>query len=261
MTALAELIRATQVSPGQVALFYLGQAGFAFKTAAGKLLYLDPYLSDVANRLFGFKRMQPPVLDPEELQADLILSTHAHVDHLDPEALAVAARQPATHFVGALDCAEPYRELGLPPERYTLLARGQSVELAGVKLRATFADHGDLAPDALGLVLDFGGVTVYNVGDTALTPEPLLASLGEVRPDVMIAPLNGAFGNLNEAEACRLGALVKPRLLIGAHFWMFVEHGGDPARFLREAEGLPAGTRAIIMAPGERLIYPEEAGQ
>ena len=31
MTALAELIRTTEVPPGQAALLYLGQAGFAFK--------------------------------------------------------------------------------------------------------------------------------------------------------------------------------------------------------------------------------------
>jgi len=70
----------------------------------------------------------------------------------------------------------------------------------------------------------------------------------------MIAPINGAFGNLDADEACRLAEAVRPELLIASHFWMFVEHGGNPARFLAEAESLPPPTQAVVPAPGETLV-------
>jgi len=253
MTPLSREIGETPVERGTLALWYLAQAGFCIKTSTGTRLFLDPYLSDCCNRMFGFKRMIPPVIAAEELQADVLVSTHSHADHLDPDALGAIAAHPATRFVGSRDCESVYAEHGIAGDRVTLLAPGESVKLGDVAIRATYADHGDLAPDAIGVLITAEGLTVYDVGDSALRPEETLRSID--RPvDVMIAPINGAFGNLDAAEACELAAIVRPRLLIASHFWMFVEHGGDPARFLEEARGLPGGIEAIVMAPGERVV-------
>jgi len=52
---LAEAIRADRVSPGQVSIWWLGQAGFAFKTA-GALVLIDPYLSDYCRDEWGAVR-------------------------------------------------------------------------------------------------------------------------------------------------------------------------------------------------------------
>ena len=39
----------SKVEPGRVAIQWLGQGGFAFKSHAGPVLVVDPYLSDSAN--------------------------------------------------------------------------------------------------------------------------------------------------------------------------------------------------------------------
>ena len=253
MSPLAQEIREAQVEPGTLALWYLAQAGFCLKTSRGTTAYLDPYLSDCCNRMFGFKRMIPAVIAAEELEADLVVSTHAHADHLDPDALATIAAHPATRFVGAADCESVYLEHGIARDRFTILRPGEVVTLGDVSIRATYADHGELAPDAMGVVLEAEGLRVYDVGDSAFRPDAILPTLGGA-VDVMIAPINGAFGNLDAAEACKLGSLVRPRVLIASHFWMFVEHGGDPARLIAEAQGLPEGVGAMVMAPGEKLV-------
>jgi len=250
---LAGRIRTASVSQGSLALFYLAQAGFALKTSRGTVAYVDPYLSDCCERCFGFRRMIPAVIAPEELAPDAVVSTHSHFDHLDIDALPILARCQRTHFVGSPDCAPFYAEAGLTPERYTILAEGQSTAVGDVSLRSAYADHGDLAPDAVGLVVEAEGLAVYDVGDSAYRPERILASLGGP-VDVMIAPINGAFGNLNPEEACRLAEAVRPGLLIASHFWMFVEHGGDPARFLSAAEALAPPTQAVVPAPGETIL-------
>ena len=87
------------VPSGSLGIWWLGQAGFAFKTPAGKVIYLDPYLSDAVERLFGFKRLSPPAIAAEEVRADLVLITHEHADHLDIDALPLIARNnPACRF-------------------------------------------------------------------------------------------------------------------------------------------------------------------
>jgi L-ascorbate 6-phosphate lactonase len=257
MSGLAQRIRETEVAPGHLAIFYLAQAGFCFKDARGRVVAVDPYLSDACNRLFGFRRMIPALIAAEELDADIVASTHAHADHLDPDAVPILARNPRVYFLGAADCEEAYRRIGIPSNRCSILKRGESAAIKGIGFRAVFADHGELAPDAIGLAIDFGGIKVYDVGDSAYTPDEMARSLNSA-VDIMISPINGQFGNMNAQETCRLAATVKPRLLIASHFWMFIEHGGDPARFLEEAKALPAGIEAVVMAAGELLVFPKD---
>lgn len=57
MSSLAADLRQTAVPTSEVRLHWLGQAGVAFRTAAGRRVFLDPYLSDSRERLHGFKLM------------------------------------------------------------------------------------------------------------------------------------------------------------------------------------------------------------
>jgi len=259
MSRLANFIAHTPVQTEEIALFSLAQAGFCLTTAAGTRVIIDPYLSDCCATMFGFKRMIPAPLTPEEVQADLFLATHAHADHLDPEALPVYTRRTSTIFVAAADCREALSTAGVPNERMHILATGDGCTVRDINVHATYADHGDLAPQAIGLLLTVNGITIYHTGDTGYAPAPILASLHS-SVDIMIAPINGQFGNLDARQACLLAAQVRPRLLIAAHFWMFIEHGGDPAIFRSEAEVLLPTTPALVLAPGERVLFSRDAG-
>ncbi|MGV8096427.1 MAG: MBL fold metallo-hydrolase [Mangrovibacterium sp.] len=259
--SLAEKISQLQVGTGQIALFYLGQAGFCIKTPDGNVIVIDAYLSDACERLFGFKRMIPAVLGAGELNADLYLSTHSHADHLDPDVLPVVVKNPETFFIGSPDCEELYKQNKLPNSRYKILKEGEEWNHKGIRVRAVFADHGHLAPDAVGFLLSIEGIKIYHTGDTCFAPDKIKTSLN-TDVDIMIVPINGQYGNMNAAEACRLSVVVKPEILIASHFWMFLEHvcengKGDPSTFLRESKDL-VDIQARVMAPGELLIYPEK---
>ncbi len=240
-----------QDSEHGVDLISLGQAGFILK-GDGLSLMIDPYLTDCVEREVGFKRLQPPYSAPEELFADVMLNTHSHLDHLDIDALNVFAARSDMSFIGAPDCEAAYRSAGIDSERYCILSTGNSTSIGGrAEVRAVYADHGNLAPEAIGFFVVFDGVNIYNVGDSGLDIERITASLGYVTVDVMIAPINGAYGNLNAIEACVLAARIRPRILIGCHFGVFVEHGGDPGTFLAESRRL--GLDGRIMVPGDSL--------
>lgn len=256
---LIERIKNLQVNKGQIALCYLGQAGLCIKTSDNKLIIVDAYLSDACENMFGFKRMIPTVLQPDEIDADLFLSTHSHADHLDPDLLPIVATNKKTFFIGSPDCEEFYKQNNLSKERYAILKEGEEYETKGVKIKAIFADHGELAPDANGLLIEVEGITIYHTGDTCFRPDKIKSSLSK-QVDIMLAPINGQYGNLNAAEACALAAVVNPKMLIASHFWMFLEHvssggAGDPTTFLNESSSLPSTIKAMVMAPGELLIY------
>jgi L-ascorbate 6-phosphate lactonase len=255
---LAEKIRNLNVKSGEVVLFYLAQAGFCIKTPKGTLVGIDLYLSDCCERMFGFKRLIPALVKPDELSLDILAATHSHVDHLDPDALDIFAKNPKTFFVGAQDCRELYEKAGIAKSQIATLKEGEEISVKDIRFRAIYADHGDLAPEAIGLLMQIGDLTVYHTGDTSLQPEKILASLGRVQIDVMIVPINGAFGNVNEKEACQLAAAIKPNTVIAAHFGMFEVHGGDPVEFLRMARTLPVGIEPVVIENGEHFIIPSK---
>ena len=254
---IAEQIDAAKPSAGSVALFYLGQAGFLLKNAEGTTLLLDPYFSDEANRLFGFKRMSPPLTGWEKITPDIFCATHAHIDHLDTVSLPTFAACATTFFIGAPDCAEAFQSAGIDQERTAILSEGESWTGKGAKIRAIYADHGELAPDANGLLVEFGGIKIAFTGDTAYRPEKLAASL-DSEIDLLVAPINGQFGNMTAHEACALAGRLKPKAVVACHFWMFLQHvapdgQGDPVTFLAEAEKIIPDIKAIVMAPGEMI--------
>lgn len=256
---LQERIKETKVNKNEVALFYLAQAGFCIKTHENKRIIIDAYLSDACERLFNFKRMIPSVIKAEELNADLYISTHEHADHLDPDSLPVISKNRKTYFIGSPDCEELYKDNNISKKRYTILKEGERWNTEGIKIKAVYADHGDLAPQANGILLDIQGIKIYHTGDTCFCPKKIKASLSS-EVDIMIAPINGQFGNMNANETCKLANTIKPKILIAAHFWMFLEHvaeegKGDPATFLKESANLPQPITGMVMAPGELFKY------
>jgi L-ascorbate 6-phosphate lactonase len=135
-----------------------------------------------------------------------------------------------------------------------LLAAGQEISVHGIRVKGVYADHGTLAPDAIGIVLDFGGVRVYHTGDTAYRPEEFELAI-EMKPDVLIPCINGRYGNMTAREAALLTRDVNPQLAIASHFGMFVEHDGDPSLFVESCSQLAPGVQAAVMTPGEGLLF------
>lgn len=259
MKNFAEEIQKTQVEPGSVAVFWLAQAGFVFKTPSGKIVYIDPYLTDYVQRALpeygdGFKRIMPKIIAPEEVEADYVISTHFHQDHFDADAIPILARNPRIHFIGAPDCQDLYLQAGVPNDRFTTLHEGETLQLGDFSLTGIYADHGDAAPDALGVLFDFGGITVWQVGDSAYRPDKW-QDLFNREIDILLPPINGAYGNLNAVEAARLAGDVHAQVVIPCHFWMFALHYGSPGEFLTACSEFAPSSKPYLMTQGERLIY------
>jgi len=237
-----------------VRLYWLGQAGFAFQTAAGKRIFLDPYLSDACERLCGFKRLSLPAVRAEEVEADWVILTHEHADHLDPDALPIIARRnPACRFAGPAGCWPGLEQAGIEASRCVELKPAQSHDLKAVTVHTVPADHGDLSATALALVLDFGGVRIMATGDTSWRPA-WFKPLYDLQPEAVLVAINGTFGNMNHIDAARLVAEAHPRLAIPCHFWTLAEQGaGDPAGFVHACATLCPQVKAMLLKPGEGL--------
>jgi L-ascorbate 6-phosphate lactonase len=232
MSDLAGRIQSLELQPGQIGLFWLGQAGFVFKSSGGTVLFVDAYLSHSVERIFGsqWKRIMPPPMSAGEVDCDWFISTHEHDDHLDVDSIPVIRNNSRVHFAGPWECVKFYSSLGLTENQFIELNPGTQVKLGDFSVTTVFADHGDLAPDAVGLVIEHAGVRIYHTGDTAFRPEHMGEAVAQ-NPQVLLPCINGAYGNMDSKTAAELVKLTGARMVIPTHFWTFVEHGGDPWQF------------------------------
>lgn len=249
MSIFSESVISTSVPRSQVGVFWLGQAGFLFKTDSGKLIAVDPYLSDCCLRYAGFKRLLPRLFQPYDLTFDALVATHAHYDHLDIDALPMLLDNGRTVFYGAMDTKAECEKLKIT-ENVNFMVPGDIFHIADGTITATACDHGTLSPEAVGLLIEIGKRRIYIMGDTCYRPDMLTDPLYEGL-DLLILPINGAFGNLNENEAAEVAKILNPKLTVPCHFWNFAEHGGDPAKF---AQNMKDGPNYKIMRPGEGFV-------
>lgn len=75
-TNLMERILSKEVAGGHVSCWWLGGSGFVLKTPAGAIVCLDPYLSNCVESIFGVKRAFAAPIEPHDLRADEMISTH-----------------------------------------------------------------------------------------------------------------------------------------------------------------------------------------
>lgn len=216
---------------GETHLFWVGQAGFIIKSKEGKLLGIDLYLSECVEPVeghVGYHRLMPQILGYKEIIFDSLVATHFHRDHFDIDAMPQLMAYEKTQLYCAYDCEEDVKRLGIDENRVTYVKPGDTHEIEGFKLSFIHSDHGAGAPQEAGVIVTVDNKRFLEVGDTSLHLDWKDEYMKEGALDVLIAPINGACGNLNEQEQVDLTAALKPKLTVPCHFGMFASHGGHP---------------------------------
>jgi L-ascorbate metabolism protein UlaG (beta-lactamase superfamily) len=245
----------------QIALHWLGQAGFVITTRRHRLV-IDPYLSDSLALKYRSSstphdRMMAAPATPGELGAiDLVLCTHHHSDHMDGETLGSLARlNPDIRFIvprSALALAT--ERIGVDNNRLIGLDAGETVEaLPGVAISAFPAAHEALDKDAAGnhRFLGYGiatdGARLFHSGDTIPIPGQA-ENLSNIAADLALLPVNGRSarlraagiaGNLTIAEAISLCDASGIPAMIAHHYGMFAFNTVSPDEIDKAAAVAP----------------------
>lgn len=221
---------------------------------------IDLYLSECVERLeghVGFKRLLPKILQPATLEFEAIIATHEHYDHFDVDAIPQILANRHTKLLAARDCEKLAEKLLLNNKQITYVAPGQNVKIGDFNIYFINCDHGEGTPDAVGVIVEVDGCRVLEVGDTCLHLDWIEEYTKYGPIDVMIAPINGAFGNLNAQECAQLSGQIKPRATIPCHYGMFASHGGDPGEFIEIMRNRYPDNAFVLMCQGERITLQE----
>jgi L-ascorbate metabolism protein UlaG (beta-lactamase superfamily) len=236
---------ASSAVPPQVAgapktqLTWYGQAAFKLVTPSGKVLLIDPWISNPVN-----PRAKQDLADLRKV--DLILISHGHADHVG-DAVEIA-RKTKARLVTSFDQAQAYaRYLGYPADQMgldTLGNVGGTLSFFDGEVKVTFVNAihgssvsvkekgGDVAYPAgnpMGFVIAVrNGPTLYHTGDTdVFTDMQLLRSM---KITLMLACIGDHF-TMGPERAAEAVALAQPAKVAAMHYGTFPVLTGTPAQF------------------------------
>jgi L-ascorbate metabolism protein UlaG (beta-lactamase superfamily) len=189
-----------ETESGNLEITFIGHGTLMF-AFDGKVVHIDPW-----SRFVDYSTMP---------KADLILITHEHRDHLDPEAID-HIRTNATTVVVTDKCAAAV-------ENPVVMHNGDVNTFAGLEIQAVPAYNivhmrSEGAPyhpkgDGNGYVITFGDTRVYVAGDTENIPE--MSDLKDI--DIAFLPMNLPYTMTPEMVADAAKSF-KPRILYPYHF-------------------------------------------
>jgi L-ascorbate metabolism protein UlaG (beta-lactamase superfamily) len=222
-----------------VELTYYGHACFGVK-GGGATLLIDPFLTD--NPLAA--------ISADEVEADYILVSHAHGDHLG-DAVAIAERTGAT-IVSNHEIASYAGNQGLTAHGLHI---GGGWDFPFGRAKLTIAHHGSSFPDGsyggnpCGFLLTIQDKNIYHACDTGLFYDMKL--IGEEGIDLAILPIGDNF-TMGPQDVLKAVKLVNPKIVVPIHYNTFEIIEQDPHAFAQmvEAETL---ARCVVLEPGESL--------
>ena len=206
---------------------WIGRNGYLLSDGRTEIC-IDPYLSNVVDRIAKRGRMVEAPFLPEELKSDAVICTHNHIDHVDIDAIPLMHKENML-FLAPTHAQETLVSCGVT--HFVPFDEGAEYRLGEFHLTAVFADHS--AP-AVGVIVEHGGVTLYFSGDTEYHER--LIELAARKIDLMFICINGKLGNMNVEEAARLTRILAPRVGIPTHYGMFESNTEDPRKYTARIE-------------------------
>lgn len=211
---------------------WLGQAGLLLEHNDTKIL-VDPYLSNSCFALNPKSNRRMPIDESYlELSPDVIVLTHDHLDHTDPDTLKHYLKEGADICVLASGNAWNHVRQLAAGQNCVMFNRHTEWTQNGIKFTAVKAEHSDTA--AVGVIIDDGDKKYYITGDTLYNTDIFEDLPGEIF--AMFVPVNGVGNNMNMTDAARFAEKVGAEHIVPLHWGLFDEL--DPNDF-------PCGNKVI----------------
>ena len=218
-------------------LTWYGHSAFSLDIDGTKVL-IDPFLSN--NPLSPIKA--------DEVQADYILLTHAHEDHVG-DTVAIAMRTGAM-VIGVVEVTDWLRKEGIQNVHPESTGGVHSFPFGTIKFvkaehNSSFAD-GTYGGQASGIILEAKGKRIYFAGDTALFSD--MKQFGELELDLACVPIGGNV-TMGPEDALTAITWLHPKAAFPTHYNTFADIYQDASTWARRVNN-ETSAQAIIVDPG-----------
>ena len=228
----------------QVKFTWVGHGTWKVRSAGGKDLLIDPWLSG-----------NPAA--PDHLKTvdslDIMVLTHGHGDHV-ADAVEVA-KATNCKVLAPFEVGNWITAQGVSGDNVIAFGKGGTVELDGISFTMVHAEHFSTMPDGsaggepVGYVIEFeNGYKIYFSGDTDVFGD--MALIGELdQPEAAFLSM-GDFYTMGPRRAAKAVQLLGVKTVVPMHFGTFPVLHGTPAQ-LEEFVG--PGVTVLNVKPGDEV--------
>jgi L-ascorbate metabolism protein UlaG (beta-lactamase superfamily) len=200
-----------------------------------KLLNLE--LTRIAHDTFKIKGSRTIYTDPFRVtgrdEADIVLLSHEHFDHLSLEDLNKVVF-PGTTIIASALCKDGLK--GLQVKQIRFLDPGGKFTVGKIEIEAVpaynvnkFREPGHVfhpkEGKGLGFVITMDGTRVYYAGDTDFIPE-----MNDIAVDIALLPVSGTYVMTPE-EAAEAALAIHPKIAVPMHYAAIVGCDADALKF------------------------------
>ena len=200
-----------------------------------KLMNLE--FSRIAHDTFRIQGSLVIYTDPFKVrkadEADIVLISHEHFDHLSLEDLQKVA-SPRTTIVASQSCKSELKRVKTKETKF--LEPGGKCSIGKVEIEAVpaynvnkFRQPGQVfhpkEDKKLGFAFQMDGTRVYFAGDTDLIPE-----MKSIKCDIALLPVSGTYV-MTVQEAVEAAEAIKPKIVVPMHYAAIVGSDSDAQLF------------------------------
>lgn len=178
-----------------------------------KKIYIDPYGIQESNQ-----------------DADIVLISHSHYDHLSIEDIGKIAVK-KTPIICSLDAVASLKKagytsvFGMKPNEFNTI---QGIDIKTIPAYNLGKEFHPKKNQWLGFIIQLGDYKVYFAGDTDITEEAK-----QVKCDIALLPVSGTYV-MTSSEAADLAAAIRPPIAaIPMHFGAIIGGMEDAERFVK----------------------------
>lgn len=202
-----------------VKLTWLGHDGFRIQN--GQVVYIDPFQIQAGGP-----------------KADILLVSHEHYDHCNPDDLKKVVASSTVIVAHAQSRGELSK---LKAKELKIVRPGEKVNVGDVSIEAVpaynlnkFREPGKVfhpkEDGKLGFIVTVKGVRIYHTGDTDHIPE-----MKNVKADIALLPVSGTYV-MTAQEAAEAAAVINPKVAIPMHYAAIVGSKDDAHSFQKLAK-------------------------
>ena len=200
-------------------IIWLGQAGILLEHNGYRIM-VDPYLSDSVEKI-NPKNYRRVKVDTAwlDIEPDMMIFTHNHLDHYDPETVTkFITKDTNVTVLAPTSVWNEVRSIG-GNNNYVCFNRHTVWSQFGLTFTSVLAVHSD--PTPIGVIIDDGEKKYYLTGDTLYNED----IFEDIPNDIyaLFLPINGVGNNMNMTDAAKFASRVRAEKVVPIHIGMFDE--------------------------------------